>query len=196
MADDYKTFKKKFILKSLKEWRIMKIYIVGSVASGKTTLGKNLSNKTGIQCTNLDGVVHIKDKSNKEWGNIRRSDKEIDLLFKSILLKPQWIIEDAGRKMFREGMEEADIIIHLKPSLVIRKLRIITRYIKQKLGIEKSIYTPSLSMIKFMFKALNNYETGKDDLEARLKNYSSKVLMLKNRSDIRRFIYTSSKEYI
>jgi len=47
----------------------MKIYIVGSVASGKTTLAKKLSNKLGIKCTHLDAIVHIKDKTNKEWKN-------------------------------------------------------------------------------------------------------------------------------
>ena len=79
---------------------IMRIYIVGSVASGKTTLTKKLSNRLGIKCTHLDGIIHIKDKTNKEWGNISRTDEEINLLFKSIIMKPHWVIEDAGRKIF------------------------------------------------------------------------------------------------
>ncbi|MCB2291551.1 hypothetical protein LGK97_17655 [Clostridium sp. CS001] len=166
----------------------MKIYIVGSVASGKTTLARKLSNKLGIKCTHLDGIVHIKDKTNKECGNIRRTDDEINLLFKSMIIKPQWVIEDAGRKMFSEGMEAADIIIHLKPGIFVRKIRVITRFLKQKLGLEDSLYTPSIHMLKFMFKTLNNYETGKDDLEARLNQYSSKVVVLISDKEIKSFM--------
>jgi adenylate kinase family enzyme len=166
----------------------MRIYIVGSVASGKTTLTKKLSNKLGIKCTYLDGIVHIKDKTNKEWGNIRRTDEEINLLFKSIIMKPHWVIEDAGRKMFSEGMEAADMIVHLKPSLFLRKIRVMTRFFKQKLGSEESLYTPSIHMLKFIFKALNNYETGKDDLESRLDKYTNKVVTLSSDKEIKNFM--------
>lgn len=165
----------------------MRIYIVGSVASGKTTLAKKLSNKLGIKCTHLDGIVHIKDKTNKEWGNIRRTDEEINGLFKSTIMKPNWVIEDAGRKTFSEGMEVADMIVYLKPSILVRRMRVMTRFIKQKLGMEECLYTPSIHMLKFMFKALNNYETGKDDLESRLNQYTNKVVTLSSHKEIEKF---------
>lgn len=166
----------------------MKIYIVGSVASGKTTFAKYISNKLGIQCTHLDGIVHIKDKSNKEWGNIRRPDEEINRLFFDCINKSQWIIEDAGRKFFSEGMEKADMIIYLKPSKFIRKNRIITRYVKQKMGIEECLYKPSLKMLTFMFRAIKNYETGKDDLESRLNQYNNKTVTIKSNKEIKEFM--------
>jgi len=166
----------------------MRIYIVGSVASGKTTLAKKLSKILGIKCIHLDGIVHIKDKTNKEWGSIRRTDEEINLLFKSIIMKPHWVIEDAGRKMFSEGMEAADIIIHLKPNIFVRRMRVMNRFVKQKLGMEDCLYTPSIHMLKFMFKALSNYETGKDDLEARLNQFINKVVILSSNREIKDFI--------
>lgn len=166
----------------------MKIYIVGSVASGKTTLAKIISKKLQIPCTHLDGIVHIKDKSNKEWGNIRRPDKEIEGLFFNLIDKPQWIIEDAGRKCFSKGMEKADIIILLKPSKLTRKKRVITRFIKQKIGFEDCLYTPSIKMLIFMFRALKDYETGKDDLEIRLGQYIHKTEILKSNKEIDNFI--------
>ena len=46
----------------------MKIYIVGSVSSGKSTLAKKLSEALHIPYKSLDEVVHIPDKSNP-WGN-------------------------------------------------------------------------------------------------------------------------------
>ncbi|MCH4886832.1 DNA topology modulation protein FlaR [Acidaminobacter sp. JC074] len=166
----------------------MKIYIVGSVASGKSTLARKLSKITGISCTHLDGLIHIKDKSNKKWGNTRRSEEETEDLFAKLMKEPSWLIEDAGRLCFSEGFDKADKIIHLKPSLFIRKTRIFTRYIKQKLGIEDCLYTPNLRMVKFLYGALDNYERGDDNLEKRLEAYSAKTVTLVKQSDITSFI--------
>lgn len=51
-----------------------RIYIIGSVASGKTTLARTLSKKLNIKAYELDNVVY-NDK------NIKRSNKERDKLF-------------------------------------------------------------------------------------------------------------------
>lgn len=45
----------------------MKLYIIGSVASGKTTLAKRLSEITNIYYTSLDEIVYEPDKSST-WG--------------------------------------------------------------------------------------------------------------------------------
>lgn len=166
----------------------MKIYIVGSVASGKTTFAKKLSERTGIECTHLDGIVHIKDETNKVWGNIRRDDAEIIRLFNDVISNSKWIIEDAGRTMFIKAMEEADLIIHLNPSSFTRKIRIFTRFIKQNLGLEDCLYTPNLRMIKFMYKAAKKYDKGNDDLTLRLANYSDKIITLKTNRAVKKYL--------
>ncbi len=58
----------------------MKIYIVGSVASGKSTLARRLSQSTGIPCFPLDEVVHTEDVSRPQ-GNRKRTAEERDALF-------------------------------------------------------------------------------------------------------------------
>ena len=63
-----------------------------------------------------------------------------------------------------------------------------TRFFKQKLGMEECIYTPSIRMLKFMFKALNDYETGEDDLEVRLNQYTNKVVILSSSKEIKKFM--------
>ena len=60
--------------------------------------------------------------------------------------------------------------------------------IKQKLGLENSLYTPSIHILKFMLKALNNYETGKDDLEDRLNQYINKIVILSSGKEIKNFM--------
>lgn len=166
----------------------MKLYVVGTVASGKTTLAKKISKRTGIECTHLDGVIHIKDETNKVWGNKRRTDNEIQEMYQAIINQSKWIIEDAGRKIFNEGMEKADTIVHINPSKFIRKTRILTRYLKQKLGLEACLYTPNLRMLKFLFKASKNYDTGMDDLELRLNAFKDKTIVLKTNRDIQNFL--------
>lgn len=166
----------------------MKLYIIGSVASGKTTLAKKIAMKSSIPCTHLDGLVHIKDRSDKVWGNRRRPDEEINEIFTNLIDKEKWVIEDAGRIMFSEGLSRADQILYLKPPKIVRQQRIITRYIKQKLGFEDSIYRPSYRMLKFLYQALKNYETGKDDLDERVKNYKHKTMVLRSKKQIDRFL--------
>ncbi|MDE6156418.1 MAG: hypothetical protein K2F67_08280, partial [Eubacterium sp.] len=139
----------------------MKLYITGSVGSGKSTLAEQISQITGVPCTHLDELIHIPCSSEK-WGNIKRSDEEIDSEFNSIIVSDNYVIEDNGRERFVEGMKNADKIIVLDISLKVRKYRIVKRWIMQKLGLEKCIYKPKLFVLKSMFRWLNNYECGKD----------------------------------
>lgn len=89
-----------------------KIYILGAVGSGKTTLAKKLSNDLNIRYYELDNVVwkHCYN------GDIRRNDKEISEIFSEIIDNESWIIENVGKKCFDDGLEKADTIIYLKLS--------------------------------------------------------------------------------
>lgn len=112
----------------------MKIYITGSVASGKSTLARRISQITKIPCYHLDEVVHI-PAPEEASGNKKRPIEERDALFHDILNSPDYVMEDAGRVCFAEGMHQADIVILLEIPLFIRKKRIITRWLKQKTGL-------------------------------------------------------------
>ncbi len=39
----------------------MKLYLTGSVASGKSTLARQIAARTGIPCHSLDEVVYVPD---------------------------------------------------------------------------------------------------------------------------------------
>lgn len=157
----------------------MKIYIVGAVASGKSTLAKELSQLLHIEYTSLDQLVHIPDQGSP-WGNKKRPIEERDQLFLEILQKQDWIIEDTGRSCFEEGMGYADYILLLDTRPGIRKFRILTRWIKQRLGLEKCIYRPDIRMLKCMFGWSKDYDTGKDSLKERLRPYQHKVEIIHN----------------
>ena len=62
----------------------------------------------------------------------------------------------------------------------IRNKRIIARYIKQKIGIEKSNYKPSLKMLKMMYKWSNEFEKNRDEFENKLNKYVDKLEVIGN----------------
>lgn len=165
----------------------MKIYIVGAVASGKSTLARELSGVTGIPYTSLDEVVHIPDKSNV-WGNRKRQVDERDRLFNTIISQKDWLIEDTGRTCFEEAFKAADSIVLIKLPPRVRNYRIMKRWIKQRTGIEKCSYTPSVQMLKSMFKWSKEYEIGRDGLKLRLSTYKDKIIILRSNKDIKEFL--------
>lgn len=131
-----------------------KIYIIGPVGSGKTTLSKKLSQKLKIKYYELDKIVWDDDN-----GNIKRSQKEIDRLFNQILATDSWIIEDVGRAYFKKAIKESDIIYYIKLNKILLYTRIIKRWIKQKLNLENYNYRPTIKSLLEMFK------WAKDDLK-------------------------------
>jgi adenylate kinase family enzyme len=165
----------------------MKLYIVGSVASGKSTLARRISEITGIPCHHLDEVVHMSHPTNS-WGNQKRPSEERDTLFSEILACQHYIMEDVGRECFITGMQQADTVILLDIPLHVRKRRIFLRWIRQNLGIEKCIYRPQLAVLKSMFKWAMNYDKGIDGTKTRVLSFIDKTIILHNNKEINTYL--------
>lgn len=158
-----------------------KVYIIGPVGSGKTTLAQKMSVKYEIPMFQLDKVVWDDD-----CGNIKRSDDEIQKLFKEILDKDSWIIEDVGRKIFAKGIQEADVVYYINlPSWLIYK-RCISRWIKQKLGKEEYNYKPTLRGLIQMIKWAHQDIKNKEEKIKRIKENSKKYEIINNKNIIDR----------
>jgi len=78
----------------------------------------------------------------------------------------------------------ADTIIFLDPPLWKRKVRIFTRFIKQRTGIEQCHYRADLHMLKKMYKWTSDFEDNRTSFEADLKKYEHKVMRLTSNQDI------------
>ncbi len=160
--------------------RMMKIYIVGIVAGGKTTLAKELSRRLATPWYELDCIVHV----NSDKGRYKRTPEEQVELINSIDKAGRWIIEGTYRKSCHCLMDMADTIIFLDPPLGIRKLRIIKRFIKQQLGLEKCHYKSDIGMLKLMFKWTREFESDRRNFEGLLQPYNNKVLRLQDNKDL------------
>ena len=75
--------------------------------------------------------------------------------------------------------EKYDKIILLDVNRRKRNIRILIRYIKQKLKLEQVNYTPSLKMLKSMYKWSEKYDKNKKELMEMLDKYKDKVTIIK-----------------
>lgn len=148
----------------------MKILIVGTVGTGKTTLAKKLSKDYNIKYYEIDSIVHD-DRQNGR----KREEEEQNVIVKNINKNENWIIEGVLRKNLQYLLELADKIIYLDVPKYKRNIRILKRYIKQKLKLEKSNYKPDIKMLKMMFKWSNDFEKNKNKLENLLLKYKNKL---------------------
>ncbi|GIP17500.1 DNA topology modulation protein [Paenibacillus montaniterrae] len=153
-----------------------KIFIVGIVASGKTTLAKQLSKSLNIPWYELNCIVH---NDTKEGRKKRSSEEQVEII-KEIDEKGSWIFEGTDRESYRCLYDMAEVIIFLDPPLWKRKIRILTRFIKQKIGIEKSHYKPDITMLKLMYKWTSDFERNRNEFELKIKRYQEKVIKLGN----------------
>ena len=157
-----------------------KIYIIGPVGSGKTTLSESLSKKYNIKKYELDRIVWDDDN-----GNIKRTDEEINKRFNEIINSKSWIIEDVGRRKFIDGIKKADIVYYINlPKIVIYK-RCVIRWIKQKLGKEKYNYKPTLKSLFEMLGWANKDIKNKKEKIERIIKYSKEYKILK-KEDIKK----------
>lgn len=159
-----------------------KIYIIGPVGSGKTTLSKKLSKKYNIKIYELDKVVWDDDN-----GNIKRKDEKVLKLFDEILTNNSWIIEDVGRSIFIKGREQADIIYYIKLSRLKSYLRVTKRWIKQKFGWEVYNHPPTLKQLIYFISTVNRYYKKEKDKIRSLEKYKDKLVFI-NKKDIKKII--------
>lgn len=152
----------------------MKILIIGTVGTGKTTLAKRLSKQYNIEYYEIDSIVH--DDNN---GGIKRTFKQQDEIIKEINKNNKWIIEGVLRENLFYLLDLSDKIILLDVNRRKRNIRILIRYIKQKLKLEQVNYTPSLKMLKSMYKWSEKYDKNKKELMEMLDKYKDKVKIIK-----------------
>lgn len=159
----------------------MKVLIIGIVASGKSTLANRLGKENDIDVYEIDSIVH------DDVNSIKRSCKEQTNIIMNINKKDNWIIEGTLRKNLYFLLDMADKIIYIDIPLRIRKRRIITRYIKQKLKIERSNYKPSLEMVKKMNIWTYEFEKEKDMFEKNLNKYKKKLIILNSVKKVNKY---------
>lgn len=164
-----------------------RIYIVGSVGSGKTTLARQIAAKTGITAYELDNVVWERHPE----GDRRQTAAECDCMLQGILQKNSWIIEGAHHDAWvLPVIQQSDQIIFLDLPNRIILYRIMKRFIRQKTGIEKAHYRPTFHILRRMFQWNAQFQTkGRQQVMQNLASFSEKTLILRNKKGIKKNVF-------
>lgn len=157
----------------------MKILIIGSVASGKTSLARKLENKLNIKYFEIDSIVHNDIKKIK-----RTNEEQKEIIDRINNDNKEWIIEGTLRKNLDYLLDYADKIIYLNIDVKTRKRRIIKRFIKQRLKLERCNYNSDIEMLKLMYKWTNEFEKNKSEFENKIEKYSDKLIKITNGKEI------------
>ena len=151
----------------------MKIHIIGGPGSGKTFLAEKLSKELGIKHYDLDDIQW--DNSAKSYGT-KRDPKERAAMLDKILKEDDWIIEGVYYAWCGRCFEDADKIYLLNVPRRTYRYRIIRRFIRRKLGIEKG-KKETLKSLSALLKWADKFQRENlVEIKKILKNYPDKVI--------------------
>ena len=155
----------------------MKIYVIGGPGSGKTFLANRLEKQLEISHYDLDDLQW--DNKANTYGT-KRNSQERDELLNNILDHDDWIIEGVYYAWCGRCFEDADKIYLLNVpryiSRYIYRYRIIKRFIRRKLGIEKCKKETLKSLVDLLKWADKYQNTNLAEIKKILANYSDKVI--------------------
>ncbi|QFF97529.1 DNA topology modulation protein FlaR [Psychrobacillus glaciei] len=150
----------------------MKVYIVGSVGSGKTTLARKVARTLQIPHFETDNFVWKRHAPE----DIRNEVEVRNQLLLNVVALDNWIIEGVHIDWTDPGLRAADQIIFLDIPVKSRSWRIVARYIRQLIKVEKANYKPTLTIFFRMFK-WNRYfeEQMKPSFQMKFNKFNHKV---------------------
>ncbi|QTD40486.1 hypothetical protein [Sporosarcina sp. Te-1] len=154
----------------------MKLFIMGIVASGKTTYAKKLSAQCNLPFVELDAVVYHE----KDGKRVKRSPEEQMEMIREIDRAGGWVMEGVYRPSYHALFDMADTIIWLDPPLYKRRYRIFSRHMKQVLGLESCAYKPDFQMLRNMYKWTEDFERKRPILLENLKPHGQKVITVQD----------------
>ena len=151
----------------------MKIHIIGGPGSGKTFLAEKLSKQLGISHYDLDDLQW--DNASNDYGK-KRDPQERAAMLDEILRKGDWIIEGVYYAWCGKCFEDADKIYLLTVPRRTYRYRIIRRFIRRKLGVEKG-KKETLKSLSALLKWTDKFQRENlVEIKKILKNYPDKVI--------------------
>jgi adenylate kinase family enzyme len=160
----------------------MKIAIIGSPGSGKSTLGLKLHKILGIPLYHLDQYF---------WkpGWVEPNRAEFQKKHNEICDKDEWILEGQGLKFFEYRIERADIIIFLDIPMYLCFYRVLKRaithfgrvYFSSAKGCPEK--GPTLKFLKYIW---DFNKDKKPFIESLFRQYSDtkKLYVIKNNAEL------------
>ena len=151
----------------------MKIRIIGGSGSGKTYLARKLSEKYGIPHYDLDDLQW--DNAADRYG-VKRDPDERNRLLNELLNQDDWIIEGVYYAWCGQCFKDADRIYLLDVPRRVYRYRIIRRFVRRKLGLEKGKKETLGSLTRLLKWADRYQKINMVEIRNILAAYSDKVI--------------------
>ena len=163
----------------------MKIRIIGCSGSGKTFLAKRLSEKYNIPNYDLDDIQW--DNSQNSYG-IKMPTEKRNRMLNDILQQSDWIIEGVYYAWVLKSFEDADLIYVLNVPRWLYKFRILRRFVKRKIGLEKGKKETFKSVLALLKWTNTFHNTNMKEINCILEPYKEKVVYITQKAEISRII--------
>lgn len=163
----------------------MKIRIIGCSGSGKTYLAKRLSKKYNIPNFDLDDIQW--DNSQNSYG-VKMPIEKRDQMLNDILQHSDWIIDGVYYAWVQKSFEDADVIYVLDMPKWLYRFRIIKRFIRRRVGLEKG-KKETLKSVYNLLKWTDTFQnTNMKEIVRILETYKEKVVFIKKKAEIDRIL--------
>ena len=161
---------------------VNKISIIGGPGTGKSTLANNLGKELNLPVYHLDGIHYLDN-----WQ--ARDKKERDKMILEKVSENKWIIDGTYRSTLEKRIENSDLVIFLKYSIIAKIKGIISRYLKNRGKERKEIQECKEQMsFEFLKQTINWNKTKLNSInEALEKNKDKKIIIFKNRKKLNKW---------
>lgn len=142
--------------------------VIGGHGSGKTWLAIRLARKTALPLFSVDDILH-------EETAALRAPEDIDRAINSWISGESWIVEGGNSRTYPRRASRANLILRLQPPPWLRFFRLLRRYGR------------TLQLMRWSLK-YDRVFGPKDDQALRHAAHATRILVLKRRRDLRKFL--------
>lgn len=153
----------------------MRIFILGAVASGKTTLARQLAQDLGLLMLEGDCIVYDDAARPRR----KRTPQEQLALIEDTDRRGGWVAEGVYRPSYHRLAELADVVVMLDTPLSTRLRRVFTRYLRQQLGWEHSHYRSDWAMLRNMLRWTFRFQKDRGAWDVALAAHRNKLLVVR-----------------
>lgn len=163
----------------------MKVHIIGCSGTGKSFFAGQLSRCYHLPHYDLDDLFW--DNSANQYGARNSAERRAEQL-KEILKQDDWVIEGVYYAWLQDSFKAADIIFILDLPKRIFQFRLIRRFVRRKLGIEKG-KKETLNSFIALLKWADQYERQNlPKIYSILEKHKQKVIVIHKSKELLRYI--------